>query len=155
MKKAATRRAKATVKTPVRDLTNRETVEHYNAVLIEEIKDQMKQVLEAVDTSVGGVRQELGEFRKETHERFNDVEAVLHEHSRSIAELKTDVSCLKTDVSCLKTGMTTMKADMTSMEQSLRSEIRASENRLSQKIEATHARLDDHEVRITSLENAS
>lgn len=85
MKKAATGRAKASIKTPVRDLTNRETVEHYNAVLIEEIKDQMKQVLEAVDTSIGGVRQELHDFRRETGQRFDTIETILRNHSKDIA----------------------------------------------------------------------
>lgn len=140
--------AKTTTRTPVYNLDLRRIFEHRNAILLEEIKGQMKLVLETVDTSISGVKQELSEFRCETNQRFDRIESVVRGHSTAIAELKTDMTAVKADT-------TSIKADMASMEQSLRSEIRAFETRLSGKIDGIGRSVDNHEVRIAAIERAS
>lgn len=65
---------RATVKTKIKDLNKPETMEHYNAVLLEDIKGQMQFVVEGMES-----------FRVEVKRDINDLERNLTLVIRSIA----------------------------------------------------------------------
>ncbi len=128
-KKQTLKRRPVAIARPLDKLDKEERVEHYNAILIEGLRSDMKQVIESVDARMGGFERTLMEFRKETKEEFDGVKVILRQHSTEINELRTEMQAMGT-------------------------EMHAMEGRLSAKIDGHTTRLDDHEGRITSLESA-
>ena len=109
--------------------------EHYNSVLLENIKLKMELVIEGMYT----IKDEL---------------------SRKIDETKDE---LKQDIKLNQLAITKTREDMSAMECRLKQEIsdvrtelkedmHSMENRLTEKIEGNNTRLKDHDKRISVLE---
>jgi len=109
--------------------------EHYNSVLLEDIKSKMELVIEGMYT----IKDEL---------------------SRKIDETKDE---LKQDIKLNQLAITKTREDMSAMECRLKQEIsdvrtelkedmHSMENRLTEKIEGNNTRLKDHDKRISVLE---
>lgn len=139
-----TENKKAKIRTEIKNLNKEDTIEHYNAVLIEQILSEVQAVAEKVENSDAKSEERYQLLRKEMNERFEVVEAAIGYHSGEIKGLRTDMQGLKTGVQDLKTDMQGLKTDM----QGLKTELHQVEVRLSNKI-------DGHESRITTLEKAS
>lgn len=131
---------KTTVKTPIKDLGKHETIEHYNAVLLEKISSDVKQVIEGAEATRDTLRKEMREFRKEVNERFSMVDFVLGKHSEDINGLKGDVQELKGDVQILKDDVQELRGEMQETRKCLSDKI----DKVGEGVEANEARLDHH-----------
>lgn len=122
--------SKTTVKTPVKDLKKGESIEHYNAVLLEEIKSDMKQVIEGMESTKSSIHKEMQEFRGEVNEHFRMTDFAIAKHSEQLQNIEKDVSTLKSDVSTLKSDVKEIKTTVKRMEE----------------------KFDSHETRLTTVE---
>ena len=128
-KKPARKPRKATVRTPVAKLSGKETLEHYNGVVLEEILSHVRTMSEGYATIEQKLDTKIESLRTDMNEQFRIVHAVLKIHTEDIKELKTDVAGIKSDMSTM-------------------------ESRLTARIDRIGVRQDDHEGRITALETA-
>lgn len=67
--------------TPVKDLSQGEEIQHYNAILIEEIRSEMKMVVEHVTTSEERIMARMDERFLEVDQSFDDVRRILSYHT--------------------------------------------------------------------------
>ena len=67
------------------------TVEHYNAVLIESLKSDMKMFMEGMEARSISVERELKDFRKDVTGRFGMLELAVTNNSQAIKELKSEM----------------------------------------------------------------
>ncbi len=79
---------KAMIRTPVKDLKKSDSIEHYNAVLLEDIKSKMEQVIEVTETTKESIHKEMNEFREEVNQRFDMVESVVRAHSGQLQNIE-------------------------------------------------------------------
>ena len=82
-----TKKQKATTLTPIDQLNKAETIQHYNAVLIEDLKSQFKMVIERSEGAEERTRQFIEELHTKTQERFDNVDLVLRHHSELFEEM--------------------------------------------------------------------
>ena len=134
-------RKKARVDTSVEKLNKKDTIEHYNAVMLEDIKSGIKLIQEGVDSSHVELKNELHEFRDETRMRLTAVEFAVMKNSKDIKSLDQRFDGLDKKVDSVRTEL---KEDMVKMEK-----------RLSDKIDGIVTHVDDHENRITKLETTT
>ena len=130
MSKKKGRAKEARVNTPIEELDQKETLMHYNAVLMEEQKSMLKLVLERMDVltdrfdgltdRVDGLTDRVDRGFKETNERFERVESRL---------------------STVELAFRGLKDDMIDMER-----------RICSKINRVAERGDNHECRLSALE---
>ena len=59
------------IDTPVGELGEKDTIMHYNAVMLEEIKSKMELVIEYMATIKHGLEQKIEELRNEMNQRFD------------------------------------------------------------------------------------
>jgi chromosome segregation ATPase len=147
----------STIKTPLDKLNKGEKIEHYNAVLLEDLKSDMKAVIDGMESTKVTLRREMQEFRSEVNQRFDTIEFVVRQHSSDINDLKADVGVLKADVGVLKADVGVLKTDVSNLNSKigdLGTRIDSVESNLSEKIDKIGERLDDHETRIAALETA-
>lgn len=111
----------------------RRTPSHCNAVLLEDIRSKMELVIEGMNTTRSELKCEIGDFRKEVNQRFEIVESAIKHNSEKIENVRTE---LKSEI------------------QDVRTELKDVETRLSGKIDKVGARVDNHEKRITALEDS-
>ncbi len=116
---------------PVKELDEKETLMHYNAVLIEELNSKMQLVLELVKAS-----------HEETGRRFASME---EKFERRFATLELALRSFKDETdkrfSAQELGFRGLKDDMADMERRICSKI----NRIAE-------RCDNHECRLGALE---
>lgn len=96
------KKRKATVTTPVRELTGNESIEHYNAIMIEEIRSVVRSELEGIHARMDAFENKLESFRIEVNGRFNVVEAAIRCNADAIRELRVDVNRLKNEMTEVK-----------------------------------------------------
>ncbi len=128
MKKKKDRAKKAQVDTPLDKLDEKETIMHYNAVLIEALRSEMKLVLERVDALDTKFESKIDTFKNELASKIDFVKDAL--------ECK-----FERHFSTLESAIRGLKGDMLDMEQ-----------RLSSKINRIIDRCENHECRLTTLE---
>lgn len=83
------KQSKAQVSTPVEQLTPEDSIAHYNAVMIEEIRSTVRTELEGLHTKVDSLENKMGAFRCEVNARFDTVEAAIKVNAQGIRELQT------------------------------------------------------------------
>ncbi|MFA4874601.1 MAG: hypothetical protein WC956_00235 [bacterium] len=114
----------ARLDTPVEDLDEKETLMHYNAVLIEELNSKIQLILECVKAS----SDELGG-------RISSLES-------RIINLETRVTNLENRISTLELAFRNLKDDMLDMER-----------RICSKINRVAERCENYECRLVALES--
>ena len=83
------RKSKATIMTPVAELSPNDTIEHYNAVMIEDIRSTVKLLSEGMTTLRSELKGEISSLRTEMNGRFDVVEAAIRCNADPIRELQT------------------------------------------------------------------
>lgn len=96
--KKNTKGGKATIRTPVKNLKGKETIEHYNAVLLEDIRSKVEQVAEGVDTTRNELRCEIREFKEDVNDRLTLVDAAIRKHSDAINENTKRIEAMEEQV---------------------------------------------------------
>ena len=156
-KKPARKPRKATVRTPVAKLSGKESLEHYNGILIEDILSKVKTMQEGVLGELTAFRQDFQRSCQENAAHFRILESAIRCNSEAIGELKTDVAELKTDVAELKTNVAELKTDVAGLKHEvagIKTDMSTMESRLTARIDRIGVRQDDHEGRISALEAA-
>lgn len=148
MKGRQKRPGRARITTPLEALDEKDTIMHYNAVLIEDLRSGLKQVIEAVESLRVEFRTEMNDFRREVNERFSTLELAVRRNSQEIAELRQEVAKLWQAVAEIRQDIAELRQEMAG----LRQEMHTMEGRLSERIDRHGPRLDDHERRIIALE---
>ncbi len=150
-KKQAAKRRPVTVARPLDKLGKKESVAHYNAILIEEIKSGMQQVIEGMESTRVVLEEKIDDFRKEVNGRFEVIEVAVTAHSKILNEHGTKVDNLQKTVEghtvrldSIEKGMGEVKGQLSTHSVKLES--------IETKIDGQNGRLDDHETRINALE---
>jgi hypothetical protein len=89
MKKKQGHGKKARTDTPVEELSKKDTIEHYNAIMIEELNSKIDIVIDGLEATKRELRGEISAFRTEVNNRFDMVEAAIKCNADGIRELKT------------------------------------------------------------------
>ena len=124
------KKSKATIMTPVAELSPSETNVHYSAVMIEEIRSSQKLVIEHMDgvearleRKIEAVDNKLEDFRNEVNLRFKKVdarfdilEAAIKCNADGIRELQKDMKVVKTDIRELQGDMKEVKSALSRIE---------------------------------------
>jgi len=95
---------------------------HYNAILIEDLKSKMDQVIDGMRMNEERVSREMNEFRSDVKQEFGLVKAAIGKNSDGIKRLDSELKDFKT-------------------------EVKAMEVRLSDKIDSFGNRLEEHEAK--------
>ncbi len=98
MKKTKQRSRTAIVDTPVAELTTKQTLQHYNAIMIEEFNSKIDLVLEGMESLRHELRVDMAAFRNEVNSRFDLVEAAIKCNSQGIRELNAKMDRLSSRV---------------------------------------------------------
>ncbi len=159
--------SKATTRTPVKNLKPDETIEHYNAVLLEDIRSKMQQVIEGMDSTKTEIKRELGEFRAEANEHFEMLDTVVREHSGQLQNIErqladqskqlADQSKQLADHGKQLAGHGKQLAEINHHLTNHDRKFDAIDKRfdvIETKLDKVGERLDDHEARIINLETA-
>ncbi|MBU4484250.1 hypothetical protein KKA47_02385 [bacterium] len=144
------RTKEATIKTEVKNLSGKETIEHYNAILIESLKSEMKGVIEVVEESEAKSEKRDRELLKEMNQRFGTVEAALTHHTHEIKGLKSEVIGVQTEIK----GLTKKVDENTKKIEENTQAIKTIDVHLSGKIDKFSNVLENHESRIATLEES-
>ena len=133
--------SKATVNTPIKDLKGKESIEHYNAVLLEGIDSKMKQVIEGMETTKESLTKKVDEFRDEVNQRFDMIENVVLTHSGQLQNIEATLADHGKQLADHGKQLVELKGDV--------KEIKAAVKHLDEKFTE---KIDDHEDRIVILE---
>lgn len=82
------KKSKATVRTPVEQLQPNETIEHYNAVMIEDIRSIVNTAVEGLNSRMDSLENKIDTLRSEMNARFEIVEAAIKCNAQGIRELR-------------------------------------------------------------------
>ena len=85
--------------TPVAELSRNDTIEHYNAVMIEDIRSSVKLLSEGMTSLRSELKGEISSLRTEMNGRFDVVEAAIRCNADNIRELQNDMKDVKTSLS--------------------------------------------------------
>lgn len=118
--------------------------EHYNAILLEEVRSQMELVLEKVTGSEDRLMTAIRELRIEHDQRFDVIEAVLRQHSQILQQHDRQFEKIGQRLDRVETQIVEMRQELSSTRQEL-----------SAKIDTTGVRLDHHEQDISLLKQAA
>lgn len=118
---------KPRLKSPQSGKTKSGTVQHYNAILLEDINSKMELVIEGMEATRTGIQSDMQQMESRLMGKIDLLEAAVTAHSGEINGLKTEV-------------------------QRLDAKIDRVERNLSEKIDQQNTRWDGHENRITTLE---
>lgn len=61
-------------------------IEHYNAILIEDLRSQFRLVIEHVQTASSSLGERIDRFEQKTESRFEIIETILRQHSEILNE---------------------------------------------------------------------
>ncbi len=129
---------KTTKKSPTKPS---ETVEHYNAILLEDIKSKMELVIEGMQTVETRLTCRMDGMETRLMGEIDMLKLAVTVHSGEIKELRSEVKDIRSEVKDIRSEVKDIKFEM-----------QAVETRLSDKIDKWDTRWDDHEDRITALE---
>lgn len=76
------------MQTSIAELDRNDTIEHYNAVMLEEMRASFRNALEAVGNWKQELESKIDLLRAEMHTRFETLEAALRVHTEEIRILK-------------------------------------------------------------------
>ncbi len=76
------------MQTSVAELDRSATIEHYNAVMLEELRASFRNALEVTANWKDGLEAKIDALRAEMRTRFDTLEVVLRVHSEEIKVLK-------------------------------------------------------------------
>ena len=138
--------SKVTIKTPIEKLNKNETIEHYNAVLLEDIKSKMELVIEGMEITKESIHKEVSEFRCETNQRFDMIEGIVREHSGQLQNIEATLADHGRQLADHGRQLTDHGRQLTDHGGRL--------DRIETKVDKIGERLDNHETRITTLETA-
>lgn len=91
---------RATVRMPVNELNAQDTIEHYNAVLVEEIRSQVQLVMEIVTNFKSELENKINDLRNEMARRFEIVEGAIMSLKSDIIRIEKCVDNIETIVTC-------------------------------------------------------
>lgn len=128
--------------------TKNETVEHYNAILLEDIKSKMEAVIEGMQSVETRLTSKMDDMEAHLSSDITMLKTAVTAHSGEIKELKTAVTAHSGEIRKLE-------SNMQAMEQRLDTKIDQVETRLSDKIDKQDARWTNHENRLTALETTT
>src|SRR5689334_15468166 len=111
-----------------------ETPKERFELLLENIEQQNRAVMDAVHAQGNELRREMREGFEKLAARADVHELSLRQHSADIRELKTDVQGLKTDVQGLKTDVQGLKTDVR--------ELKTKVGKLEEAVERIEVKLD-------------
>ena len=138
--------SKVTIKTPIEKLNKNEAIEHYNAVLLEDIKSKMELVIEGMEITKESIHKEVSEFRCETNQRFDMIEGIVREHSGQLQNIEATLADHGRQLADHGRQLTDHGRQLTDHGGRL--------DRIETKVDKIGERLDNHETRITTLETA-
>ena len=150
------KRKKATVKTQVKDLKGKETIEHYNAVLLEDMKSQMDWVIEGMDSVKHEINDKMAHLDTKITQEVELLKTVIHSHSDELNMLRNVFSGLNNDVkeSNLQAAANGRRMDeVCSVVKSIRTDILQTENHLSNKIDKIGEKVEVHGSRLNLIED--
>ncbi len=127
---------KATTKTPINKLKKGDEIEHYNAVLLEDIKSKMEFVLEGMDVVKNELKSEMHSLDRKITNEIELLKTVIHKHS-------SDINWSNNIYKSLNNNIKENNLQITEVGK-----------KLEDKIDKIGERIDDHETRITTLETA-
>lgn len=78
------KRRKAKVDTPVEELDQKQTLEHYKAVQIEDFQSKIDLVVENMSSIEGSFRKEIDDIRSEMNQRLSVVEGAVRRHGAQL-----------------------------------------------------------------------
>ena len=119
------------------ELSHKESIAHYNAVMIEELRSQFKFVIEKSESSEGRLRQLIEDLRKENQEDHDDIKLVLRKNSDMFEQVDRRFDILEKKVDGL--------------EQKVESHDRRFES-LEHKFDRLEQKVDGHDLRFDTLE---
>lgn len=121
---------KAKIRTEIKDLNREDTIEHYNAVLLEQIDSKMSTVIEVMEATKTELKRDMNNLEKKLTQDNELIKGALRDLAgRQIA--------------------TDKKVDI------LTSEMHEVETRLTGKIDKIGEKVDNHEGRIVNLEKVA
>lgn len=149
---------KAKVRTPVEKLRGKETIEHYNAVLLEDIRSKMEQVIEGMEATKDELKKEARHLEQHLTQEIELLKSVVHKHSGTlgipddsyvlvgnrIKESNLQIVELRTEIKDMNEGLATKLVDV-------KNDMNAMETRLSNKMDAIGTRIDDHEAKPVNI----
>ena len=145
--------SKVTIKTPIEKLNKNETIEHYNAVLLEDIKSKMELVIEGMEITKESIHKEVSEFRCETNQRFDMIEGIVREHSGQLQNIEATLADHGRQLADHGRQLTDHGRQLTDHGRQL-TDHGGRLDRIETKVDKIGERLDNHETRITTLETA-
>ena len=145
--------SKVTIKTPIEKLNKNETIEHYNAVLLEDIKSKMELVIEGMEITKESIHKEVSEFRCETNQRFDMIEGIVREHSGQLQNIEATLADHGRQLADHGKQLTDHGRQLTDHGRQL-TDHGGRLDRIETKVDKIGERLDNHETRITTLETA-
>src|SRR3989338_4710108 len=145
--------SKVTIKTPIEKLNKNETIEHYNAVLLEDIKSKMELVIEGMEITKEFIHKEVSEFRCETNQRFDMIEGIVREHSGQLQNIEATLADHGRQLADHGKQLTDHGRQLTDHGRQL-TDHGGRLDRIETKVDKIGERLDNHETRITTLETA-
>jgi len=137
------KQSKATIKTPVKDLNVKETLDHRKIILLEDIQAKMEMVIEVTETTKESIHKEMSEFRSEVNQRFDMIENVVRAHSGQLQDIEKQLTGHGRQLTDHGKQLAELKSDV--------KEIKTTVKHLDEKFTE---KVDDHETRITALETA-
>ena len=153
---------KATVRTPVKDLGKGETIEHYNAVLYEDLMSKMELVIEGMEGTRDVLREDMRQLEQRITGEIGLLKTVVHRHSgdleleatirRGLSEniKENNLQVLETNkkIDTLQEGVVENTKNIKELKEQvgqMEKKMDGMETRLSEKIDTIGDRLDDHE----------
>ena len=82
------KKSKAKVTTPVEQLTPDDTIQHYNAVMIEQLNSKIDIIIEGMESMRVSLENKIEGLRNEMNARFEVVEAAIKCNAEGIRELR-------------------------------------------------------------------
>lgn len=109
----------ATVKTPIKDLSTEETIEHRKVVLLEDIQSKMERVIEGMESTKETIHKETNEFRNEVNQRFDTIEKVVRQHSGQLQNIEKRLQSIETKVDKIDEHLNDHEIRLTAVEEKL------------------------------------
>jgi len=156
---------KATIKTPVKELRKGETIEHYNAVLLEDIKSKMELVIEGMEGTRVSLKEDMSNLDRKLTGEIELLKGVAHRHSSGIDMLVVAQNSTSNNIKelALQTVENSQKIETLQghvVENSknikeLKEQVGQMEKNLSDKIDAIDTHIDDHEAKPAAIAHSS
>jgi hypothetical protein len=142
------RTKKAAVRTSVKDLKRGETIQHYNAILIEDIKSKMELVIEGMEGTKEVIRKEVKQSEQRVTGEIALLKTVVHRHSGDLEMEATIRRGLSENIkeNNLQIVETNKKIE------TLQEQIKQMEVRL---IDAINTRIDEHEAKPAAIAHSA